>query len=263
MSQAECVQCLIENQIAVVTLNRPDNANALNLAMAQQLLETVLTLRENNDVRAVIVTGQGAMFCAGGDLASFADMGDAVAVGLRQITTALHATIASINRMDAPVIMAINGSAAGAGFSLAIAGDFAIAAQSAKFTMAYTAAGLSPDGSASYFLPRRIGILRTKELMMTNRRLSAEQALDWGLVNQVEADEELMASAMELAGTLAKGPTRAFGQVKTLLNSSFDSGLETQMQYEADGIAAMARTADGAEGIGAFLAKRKAVFSGR
>jgi 2-(1,2-epoxy-1,2-dihydrophenyl)acetyl-CoA isomerase len=263
MSQTEFVQCTIENQIAVVTLNRPDNANALNLAMAQQLLETVLLLRENSNVRAVIVTGQGAMFCAGGDLASFADMGDAVSVGLRQITTALHAAIATINRMDAPVIMAINGSAAGAGFSLAIAGDFAIAAQSARFTMAYTAAGLSPDGSSSYFLPRRVGIMRARELMMTNRRLSAEQALDWGLVNQVEADEALMVSAMQLAGTLAKGPTKAFGQVKKLLNSSFDSGLETQMQYEADSIAAMASTADGAEGVSAFLEKRKAVFSGR
>jgi 2-(1,2-epoxy-1,2-dihydrophenyl)acetyl-CoA isomerase len=165
--------------------------------------------------------------------------------------------------MDAPVIMAINGSAAGAGFSLAIAGDFAIAAQSARFTMAYTAAGLSPDGSSSYFLPRRVGIMRARELMMTNRRLSAEQALDWGLVNQVEADEALMVSAMQLAGTLAKGPTKAFGQVKKLLNSSYDSGLETQMQYEADSIAAMASTADGAEGVSAFLEKRKAVFSGR
>lgn len=262
MTEHEFVQCVIENQVALVTLNRPNNANALNLAMAQQLLDTMLELSENSDVRAVIITGQGAMFSAGGDLASFAELGDAISVGLRQITTALHGAIATISRMDAPVIMAVNGSAAGAGFSLAIAGDFALAAASAKFTMAYTAAGLSPDGSSSYFLPRRVGIMRAKELMMTNRRLGAEEALDWGLLNQVVADEALIETAMVLALKLAAGPTKAFGQVKQLLNTSFDTGLETQMQHEADGIAAMACSNDGAEGVSAFLEKRKAKFSG-
>lgn len=262
MSNHEFVQCVIEHQVAVVTLNRPQNANSLNLAMAQQLLDTAIVLSENADVRAVIITGQGSMFCAGGDLGSFAAMSESVSVGLKQITAALHAAISTLARMDAPVIMAVNGSAAGAGFSLAIAGDFAIAAESAKFTMAYTAAGLSPDGSSSYFLPRLVGTMRAKELMITNRRLTAAEALDWGLLTQVVADDALMDSAMALASKLAQGPTRAFGQVKKLLNSSFDSGLETQMQYESDGIAAMAGSADGIEGVSAFMEKRKASFSG-
>ncbi len=263
MSEPALVQCVIENQLAIVTLDRPDNANALNLAMARQLQDTAIRLSENPDVRAVIITGRGSMFCAGGDLASFAEMADSIAVGIKQITAALHGAIATLNRMDAPVIMAVNGSAAGAGFSLAIAGDFAIAGESAKFTMAYTAAGLSPDGSSSYFLPRRVGIMRAKELMITNRRLDAEEALDWGLLNQVVADDSLMKTAMQLAEKLARGPTRAFGQVKQLLNSSFDTGLETQMEYETAGIAAMAGSADGQEGITAFLEKRKPEFKGR
>lgn len=263
MSEQALVQCAIENSIATVTLNRPDNANALNLAMAKQLHETAIELSENAEVRAVIITGRGAMFCAGGDLASFAELGDRIAVGIKQITASLHGAVATLNRMNAPVIMAINGSAAGAGFSLAIAGDFAIAGESAKFTMAYTAAGLSPDGSSSYFLPRRVGMMRARELMMTNRRLSAAEALDWGLLNQVVDDQQLMDAALELAGKLAKGPTRAYGQVKQLLNSSFETGLETQMEHETAGIAAMAGSADGREGVSAFLEKRKAQFRGQ
>jgi 2-(1,2-epoxy-1,2-dihydrophenyl)acetyl-CoA isomerase len=165
--------------------------------------------------------------------------------------------------MNKPLIVAVNGMAAGAGFSMAVCGDLVLAAESAKFTMAYTAAGLSPDGSASYFLPRLIGMRKTQELMLTNRRLKAEEALEWGLVTQVVADEELAETAMKLAQQLAEGPTLAYGQVKQLLNSSFNNSLETQMELEGRGISAMAASTDGREGIQAFLEKRAPIYQGK
>jgi 2-(1,2-epoxy-1,2-dihydrophenyl)acetyl-CoA isomerase len=164
--------------------------------------------------------------------------------------------------MDAPLIVAVNGTAAGAGFSVAISGDLVLAAESAKFAMAYTAAGLSPDGSSSFFLPRIVGMRRAQELMLTNRRLTAAEALEWGLVSQVVPDAELAKASTALAKQLAQGPTRAFGVVKKLLATSFQESLETQMELEARGISAMAGSVDGREGIDAFLSKRAAKFSG-
>jgi 2-(1,2-epoxy-1,2-dihydrophenyl)acetyl-CoA isomerase len=165
--------------------------------------------------------------------------------------------------MNKPVITAINGTAAGAGFSLAIAGDFVISADTAKYTLAYTAAGLSPDGSSTYVLPRLVGMRKAMELMITNRVLSAAEALDWGLVSEVVPTADVMTRANELASQLANGPSSAFGQVKHLLMSSFQNGYETQLQLETDGIANMAATSDGKEGIAAFLAKRKPSFTGK
>ena len=147
--------------------------------------------------------------------------------------------------------------------SLAAAGDLVLAAESSTFTSAYTAAGVSPDGSSTYFLPRLIGLRRTQELMYTNRRLTAAEALVWGLVTRVVPDSELAEEARTLAGRLASGPTRAFGRVKQLLHESFQGSLETQMERESRGIAEMAAGLDGPEGIRAFTEKRKPEFYGR
>jgi len=249
--------------VAKITLDRLDSANAIDLALGRELMQVAIRCDEDLTVRAVLLTGAGKMFCAGGDLKSFAAYGDALPAVLKELTTYLHAATSRFARMAAPLVVAVNGTAAGAGFSLAVAGDLVLIAESAKLAMAYTAAGLSPDGSSSFFLPRLIGLRRTQELMLTNRRLSAAEALDWGLVNQVVPDAELAATAAALAKQLAQGPTRAFGTVKSLLASSFSESLETQMEFEARGIAAMAGSADGREGIAAFVAKRAAVFSGR
>jgi 2-(1,2-epoxy-1,2-dihydrophenyl)acetyl-CoA isomerase len=175
----------------------------------------------------------------------------------------LHMALSRLARMDPPVIAAVNGAAGGAGFSIVMAADLAIAAQSAKFTMAYTNAGLSPDGSSTFYMPRKIGDRRARELMLTNRVLSAAEALDWGVVNQVVADGEALAAAMTLAKRLAAGPTRAYGAVKTLLNESFEHGLESQMELEARKIAELVVSADGQEGIKAFFEKRKPGYTGR
>ncbi len=248
--------------VAVLTLNRPDAANTINDVLAREFMMAATECDDDASIRAVVITGAGTMFCLGGDLKSFATAGDDLKSALKEITTYLHAGISRLTRMDAPVIAAVNGIAAGAGFSLAAAADYVVASDKASFVMAYTNAGLAPDGSSTYFLPRRIGDRRARELMLTNRMLSASEALDWGVANQVVAADALMETAMAQARKFASGPTRAFGAVKTLLNASFDNGLETQMELEARAIADMSATADGREGIAAFVAKRKPAFRG-
>ena len=249
-----------QNGIATLTLNRADAANALNVELARELMQAAIAVSESNTIRALILTGNGKLFCAGGDIQAFAEAGDQVGSVIKEITAYLHAAISRLTRMNAPVIVAVNGAAAGAGFSLALIGDIVLAAQSAKFTMAYTGIGASPDGSSSYFLPRLIGLRRTQELMLTNRRLTAAEAEDWGMVTRAVADDELMSEANNLAAQLAAGPRLSHGVVKKLLASTFNESLETQMELESQGIAAVMNTDDGREGIEAFKAKRKPEF---
>ena len=252
----------IEGAVARITLNRPEFANGINVELAHELMLAAIECDESSQVRAVILTGSGKMFCAGGDLKSMAGFGDKLPHKLKEMTTYLHAATSRFTRMRSPIIAAVNGTAAGAGFSIAVACDLVVAAENAKFTMAYTAAGLSPDGSSSYFLPRLIGLRRTQDLMLTNRRLSAEEALEWGLVNQLVSVEELMPTVDALANNLANGATEAYGQVKQLLVETFGQTLEGQMELESRGIAAMGQTVDGREGVNAFLEKRKPKFVG-
>ena len=221
----ETLDFSISNNIATITLNRPENANALNPIMAKELSNMAIECDENKDIRAVIIEGSGKMFCAGGDLKAFSDADDSAPALIKQMAGDLHIAISRFSRMDAPTIAAINGTAAGAGFSIAISADVVISTKSAKFVMAYTNAGLSPDGSSTYFLPRRIGDRRARELMLTNRVLSAEEALDWGLINKIVDQKNLSTTTRELAEEFASGPTLAYGKVKNLLNASFDLSL--------------------------------------
>ncbi len=250
--------------VATVTLHRPEVHNALDRRMAQELMEVSIRCDEDPAVRAVVLTGAGdKAFCAGGDLASFHREGDRVPVLIKEVTTYLHAAVSRFARMKAPVIGAVNGVAAGAGFSLAASVDLAIAAEGARFLSAYTAAGLTPDGSSTYFVPRLIGVRRYLELALTNRTLSAAEALDWGLVNRVVPASDLAAEARETALRLAHGPTLAYGGVKRLVQWSMGETLESQMELESREIADRFRTADAREGVEAFLQKRKPQFTGR
>jgi 2-(1,2-epoxy-1,2-dihydrophenyl)acetyl-CoA isomerase len=256
------IEYAVSGGVARITLNRPESANSMNKQMAHDLMMAAIACDEDPAVRAVLLTGAGKMFCAGGDLKSFHSKGDALPSEIKEMTVYLHGATSRFSRMNAPLIIAVNGTAAGAGMSLAVSGDLVYAARSAKFTMAYTAAGLSPDGSSTYFMPRLIGLRRTQELMLTNRVLSADEALEWGLLNGVHEGGSLMGEAQTMAEKFAGGPTRAYGSVKKLLNDSFTNSLETQMELEARGITDAARSRDGKAGIDAFINKRTPDFTG-
>ena len=254
------VQVETRGPVALVTLNRPDSANTINLQMAMDLLAAAMTCSRNNTVRAVVLTGSGRNFCFGGDLRAVASEGVESAY-LRELTGYLHLAISHFVRMDPPVIAAVNGTAAGAGVGLAAMSDLVVCGKTSKFNLAYTNAGLTPDGGTSFFLPRVIGARRAMELMLLNRPLLAKQALDWGLVNEVVDDGDLLERALEIAGQLADGATGAFGQTKRLVAHALGA-LESHMTLESETIASQAASVDGIEGIRAFLEKRKPDFSG-
>jgi 2-(1,2-epoxy-1,2-dihydrophenyl)acetyl-CoA isomerase len=252
----------VEDGLARLTLNRPKAANSFNLDLTREFLEAATICADDSAIRAVLLTGAGRFFSAGGDLKNFAAAQDQIPKLVAETADALHAAISKLARMNAPIVAAVNGPAAGAGMSLVCMTDIALAAESAFFSMAYTAAGLAPDGSSTFFLPRMVGIRRAKELMLTNRRLSAAEAHALGIVERVVPDDALMDEAENLTRALASGPTLAFGAVKKLLLASQNAQLEDQLDAETSAIASMTRTSDGREGVAAFREKRKPSFKG-
>ena len=260
----ETIEFEMRGAVAWLTLNRPKAFNALDLTMAKELCDLSIKLGGDEAVRAVVLTGSGeAALCAGGDVPGFAAEIETLPTLLKEMTTYLHMAISRFAWMRAPVIAAVNGVAAGAGLSMVACADLAVAADSANFTSAYTKIGLSPDGSSTYYLPRLIGTRRTLELYLTNRVLNAQEALEWGLINRVVAANELTAEVEKLAGQLADGPTEALGAVKKLVLMSTNDTLESQMERETRSIAALGATADGREGVDAFVNKRKPAFTGK
>jgi len=257
---APAIRLDIRAHVAHLTLSRAHAANTMNLQFGREFLAAALTIGSAPDVRAVLLTGEGKNFCFGGDLKGMVDSGGNVGAYLTELTTNLHAGIAHLARLDAPLIAAVNGTAAGAGLGLVLAADLAIAARSARFAPAYTAVGLTPDAACTFLLPRAVGYKRAMELLLTNRVLDAQQALDWGLVNQVVEDGSLAETAGALAERLAAGPTGAFGAVKRLMAEA-EPGLEAQLARESRSIALRGTTGEGREGIAAFLEKRPPRFA--
>src|SRR5260370_7031371 len=212
--------------------------------MAYELLHAALRCDDDPTIRAVVLTGAGNAFCVGGDLKSFAAEQERVGHHLKEVLTGLHTAISTFIRMEAPVIAAVNGVAAGGGMSVACECDLVIAAESARFTVAYTRVGLSPDGSSSYVLPRLVGLRRALDLTLTNRMLSAAEALEWGLITRVVSDATLAMEADALAAQLAAGSRGALGAAKRLLPPGWDETLGTQMAHEAQSIAPLAQSPD-------------------
>jgi 2-(1,2-epoxy-1,2-dihydrophenyl)acetyl-CoA isomerase len=253
----------IDSGIATITLNRPEVFNALDRQLAREFHEAVVACSEDDAVRVVVVTGSGRAFCAGGDVKGFCDRIDTIGAHIKLLTTELHGAVSRMVRMAKPTITAVNGVAAGGGMSLALAGDLVLATESARFTMAYTQIGASPDGSSSFTLPRLVGVKRALELTLLNPVLTAREAMEWGLVNRVFADAAFPQEVRSLASQLAQGPTLAYGRAKALFYSSTSESLETQMEHEAQLIAAGGHSADFREGIFAFADKRTPRFQGR
>lgn len=261
MSAYETLSFEQKGAVARIHLNRPQAANGFNEQMMCELSAAASHCDADRSIKAVILGANGKFFSAGGDLRGMADAGDERGRYVKRLADDLHRAVSTFARMDAPLIVAVNGMAAGGGFSLAIAGDLVIAARSAAFNMAYTRAGLSPDGSSSYYLPRLVGLRRAQELMFNNRTLSAAEALDWGLITEVVEDEALQARADALATQFVKGARGSNANIKKLLLASYGHELEQQMEMEGRMVAACADSTDGREGIDAFIAKRPASFA--
>ena len=261
-----------QDGVAVITLNRP-KVNGLTPSLVKELRETVHHCRYANDIRCVVITAEGSFFSAGADIKMMLeekaqilageekpDTRAHMSVATKKMAEVLHEVLSIIMRMEKPVITAINGFVAGGGLGLALAGDIVIAAESAKFTSAYTNSGLSPDGGSTYILPRLIGVRRTFELFFTNRTLSANEALEWNMVTKVVPDDQLLNVALGLAKQLAEGPTDALGYIKKLMMMTDSNSLEEQTDFEKEGIARQLSSHNGQEGIQAFMEKRKPNF---
>ena len=249
----------VREQIATVTLNRPEAMNSLDPGTLAELNDAFQRANEDDDVRVVVLSGAGRHFCFGGDLRAFGTRAPGGDDYIRELTTYLHAAISQFVRMDAPVLAAVNGTAAGAGVGLVAMADLALGARSSKFNLAYTQAGLTPDAGTTFLLPRTLGLKRTMELLLLNRVLGAEEALAWGLLNEVVADEQLLPRAFEIAERLSRGASAAFGASKRLIAHSVGA-FESQMVLESETIARHAVGPEGREGVSAFLEKRKPRF---
>ena len=257
----ETLTWTFENGVAEITMHRSEGINALNARMSDELFDVACRC-EAEGARAAILTGHGKTFNVGGDLSEF-DGAENKADHVTRMATMMHAAISRFAHMDAPLIVAVNGAAGGAGFSMALAGDIVLASDKAKFVSAYTASGLSPDGSSTYYIAKHIGLLRAKELVLTNRVLTAEEAMSWGMVTRVVPADALLDEARSLARSLADGPTKAFGGAKRLLETAYSESLETQLDKESRTIASMMRTHDGPHGIASFLNKSKPTYRGK
>jgi 2-(1,2-epoxy-1,2-dihydrophenyl)acetyl-CoA isomerase len=247
-----------------ITLNRPEAMNAWNTQLGLDLLAAVEHAAAEDEVRAVVVTGAGRAFSSGADLkAGF----DPTPEGHPDVRTALteryHPIIAGLRRMPKPVLAAVNGPAVGIGMSLALAADLVVARESAYFLLAFVNIGLVPDGGSSLFVPERVGFARATEMAMLGERVGARQALEWGLINRVVADDEFEAEVDALAQRLASGPTRSYAGTKRQLNAWLYGRMDDQLALEADIQQERVTSDDFLEGVTAFVEKRQARFSGR
>ena len=253
------VETTRDGAVLTITLNRPDVLNAFTADMHRELVGAFKEAREP-EVRAVVVTGAGRGFCVGQDLNEFGEAARDIAGRLRRH---YHPTVLAVRELEKPVLAAVNGPAAGAGLSFACACDLRLAAESATFVPAFINIGLVPDMGGTFFVRRLVGTSRAFEWMTSGRRLSAAEALEWGLVSEVVPDDRLAERAAERAAELAALPTRGIGLTKRLFDHAETATLDQQLEFEAQLQAAATETADFREGVSAFLEKREPNFEGR
>lgn len=250
--------------VALLTLNRPERMNAFCRPMLREIGEALDAVAADETCRALVVTGAPPAFCAGQDLGEpVLSEGDIATEVRDSLDRFYHPVLTRLHGLAVPIVAAVNGVAAGAGANFALNCDIVLAGASASFIQAFARIGLMPDCGGTWLLPRLVGPARARALMLLAEPLDAAAAVDWGLAYQVVEDEALLRAAEELAGRLAQGPTAAYGLIKQALDASGANGLERQLDLERDLQAKAAATADFAEGVAAFMAKRPPVFKGR
>lgn len=247
---------------AEIVLNRPKSKNSINAEWIQDL-NTAIERAGEEHFRAILLRGEGDVFCAGGDIRIFGERIQAGEHITPEEPAAMHKAFIALRQLQKPVLAAVHGACAGAGMSLMLACDLAYAASGTKFFLAYSTIGLSPDGGATHFLPRHVGIKKAMELLITPRPSTAQDMLELGLINQIHSDESLLEEARNMTQMLAMGPTLAYGKLKTLLNQTQHTTFEEQLDLEAQLFSASSQTEDFREGIAAFVGKRMPQFKGK
>ncbi len=258
----EMILFTIEDGVATITLNRPAKLNAFNDQMIYEATDAFKRSGRDDDVRVVVLTGNGRAFSAGQDLADVVERGEDFSIG-DHLRHGYHKLIKRMVRLEKPIIGAINGIAAGAGCGVALATDFRVASDKASFMLAFSKVGLVPDSGTNWFLPRLIGQARAYEMAFTADKIPAQKAYEWGMINRVVPAEQLMEEVAAWAAPMASGPTLAYGLTKRAMYKAWESSLFEALEYEAHLQEIAGRTADNKEGIAAFLEKREAEFTGR
>ncbi len=257
------VSCGVREGVARIVLDRPEEGNALDVAMKDGLAAAVERVRHDAAVRAVLISATGKAFCVGGDIAAMKAAGPELPRWIGDMAGALGDCVRALAALPVPVVSVVQGAVAGGGIGLALCADVVLAAESMRLRGGYTAIGLTPDLGASWFLTRRAGEARAKELLFGNRALTARECLALGLVDAVHPDALLAAEAEVLARRLAEGATAALGRAKALVDGAAARTLEEHLALEKESMIASARTADAGEGLTAFLEKRAARFTGK
>lgn len=267
-SPNETVRLEISGGIATITINRPDSLNAINDDVVTALIDITGALREAKDVRCVVLTGAGDHFMAGGDVKRFkqkfdeVESDDEARAWFNSILGRIHFVVDNMYNLPMPVICAVKGAVAGAGFSLMLGCDLVIAQEGGVFTLAYCHLGTSPDGGSTWHLPRTLGMKRAMEIALLGDRFGPEKALEWGLINRVVAEADFEAEVAKLAGRLASGPTYAYARTKKLLLQSSDNDMDTQLGLETESFVSCAMSKDFRKGVSAFVDKQKPDFTG-
>ncbi|MBF0493214.1 MAG: enoyl-CoA hydratase/isomerase family protein [Deltaproteobacteria bacterium] len=258
----DLVKLQVQHAVAEIRLNRPDLLNPFNIELATQLGVALQKVSSDKKIRAVILRGAGKAFSAGGDLKMFHSLLPRADKGFQKVSSLLNQAILLIRQMPKPVIAGIHGPAFAAGFGLTLACDLILASESARLSASFINIALTPNGSASLYLPRLVGFHRANELFFTGKVLSAQEAFEWGIVNRVVKEEEFDQALMDCAQELATRPTRTLAQMKRLMNKSLGISIPAQLTLEKNTIAWSSTTKDFAEGVTAFVEKRKAEFKG-
>jgi 2-(1,2-epoxy-1,2-dihydrophenyl)acetyl-CoA isomerase len=256
-------ECTIDAGLVHIVLNQPDRGNPINGDFCHEFNLCMAELSEREDVRAVLISARGRLFSVGGDLGALASRGAALPMTIKSWTAELHAAIVRMVRMRAPVVMAVHGNVAGGSVSLMAAGDLVVMAKSARITSAFAKIGFTPDSGSTTTVTRRIGVARARRFFMLAESMDADAALSAGLVDFVVNDEAVASEAGRIARELASGPTVAYGGIKRLFLETLHRPIESQLEDEAQTLAAISRTADAQEGVRAFNEKRKPKFAGR